>query len=354
MAPRKPITITELSRRLGLAKSTVSKALRNNPEISKRTIARVKAYAQEVGYQPSSLARAIRTGRAQSVGLVLRTMGHNSHKPFLSTFVDGLSSRLAEEQYTLAIATADTEEGVIERHAELIARKAVDAFVIPRTRPIDRRIDLLVDAEVPFTLFGRTGDDASNSWYDIDQHGCYRAAVEHLYSLGHRCIAYLGGDPQYYYETLRRTGFTEAASGYRDLSTYIIEGCIEPEDGEAGAKRMLQLETPPTAFVCALDRVALGCIKQVRALGLRPGKEISVVGYEMIPEGQYAEPPLSSFYVDTYAAGYQIADFLMQQLNGIPAKDLQKLVEAVPMWRGTDGQPTYSPAKLADHLKNNM
>src|SRR5210317_2567404 len=99
MAPKKPITITDLSLQLGLAKSTVSKALRDNPEISKRTIARVKEYAERVGYQPSSLARAIRTGRSHSVGLVLRTKGSNSHKPFLSTFVDGISSRLSENHY---------------------------------------------------------------------------------------------------------------------------------------------------------------------------------------------------------------------------------------------------------------
>lgn len=354
MSPKKPITITELSRQLGLAKSTVSKALRDNPEISRKTIARVKAFAEELGYQPSSLARAIRTGRAQAIGLVLRTKGSNSHKPFLSTFVDGLSSRLAADQYTLAIATADTEEGVVERHAELVARKAVDGFVIPRTRPVDSRIDLLLDAEVPFTLFGRTGQESYLSWYDIDQEGCYEEAVHHLYALGHRCIAYIGGDPQYYYETLRRCGFERGAANYKDLKTYCIEGCVEAEDGEIHAKSLLKTDHPPTAFICALDRVGLGCIKQARALGLRPGREISVVGYEMTPEGQYSEPPLSSFYVDTYAAGYKIADFLMQQLNGIPAKDLQQLVKAVPMWRGTDSTPTYSPAELADHLKNNM
>ena len=354
MAPKKPITITDLSLQLGLAKSTVSKALRDNPEISKRTIARVKEYAERVGYQPSSLARAIRTGRAHSVGLVLRTKGSNSHKPFLSTFVDGISSRLSENHYTLTIATADTEEGVVERHAELIARKAVDGFVIPRTRPQDRRIALLLDAEVPFTLFGRTGEDAYYSWYDIDQKLCYREAVRHLHTLGHRSIAYLGGDPEYYYETLRSSGFNEAARELADLKTHVVDGCIEPEDGEKQVRALLALDCPPTAFVCALDRVGLGCIRQTRLYGLCPGRDISVVGYEMTPEGQYAEPPLSSFFVDTYAAGYRIADFLMQQFNGIPAKDLQQLVKAVPTWRGTDGPPTYSPAELADHLKNNM
>jgi len=345
---KKKITIMELAARLGLSKSSVSKALHGSKEVSPATRKRVKEMADELGYQASAIARAIRSGRASSVGLVLRTDGEHSHKPFLSAFIDGISQRLGKDAYTLTLATANNEADMLKIHADLIATKAVDAFVVPRTMCHDSRADLLKEQGVPFVLYGRTTDCDDYAWYDINQEGYFESLVNKLVELGHSNIAYLGGDDTYFYESLRRDGFMRGIQAAGITDYVCVDHVVDITEGKHEALQLLKGGNPPTAFVCALDRVGIGVIQAAAQLQILAGKHISVAGYDGIPEGEFCQPSLSTCEVDNFKSGFQIADMVLRQIGGEKVSSLQVLGEAKTQWRGSTGPALFQSAALAD------
>lgn len=343
------ITIQDLSDHLGLSKGTVSRALNKYPDIAESTQLRVATAAKKLGYRPSSHAQAIRTGRVKSVGLVLNVAGENAHRPFLSDFLNGISIRLGEEDWTLVVATAQSDENSIEVHSRLIAEQKVDGFILPRTKVHDGRVELLKAKAVPFVLYGRIADPESCSWYDIAGETAIEQAVSRLTGFGHARIGYIGGHPDNNFEHLRRDGYLKglAGAGIARDNDLILEGAMSVEQGFRAARHLLSLPVPPTAIVCALDRAALGACRAAASLGLYVGRDVSVIGYDGIPEGAYATPPLTTFAVDSKHAGGRLADIILKVIRGEAPENFRELVEARLIERQSDGPPAKSPKEIS-------
>jgi len=343
------VTIQDLADHLKLAKGTVSRALNKYPDIAQSTQLRVATAARKLGYRPSSYAQAIRTGRVKSVGLVLNVAGENVHRPFLSEFLNGISLRLGEDEWTLVVATAQSDDNSIEVHSRLIAEQKVDGFILPRTKIEDPRVALLKRQNVPFVLYGRVADIAGCAWYDIAGENAMRAAVARLAGLGHERIAFIGGHADNNFEKLRRDGFAEgmATAGLALVPSLLVEGAMSVEQGHLQARALLTQTAPPTAIVCALDRAALGACRAAGDLGLDVGRDISVIGYDGIPEGAYATPPLTTFAVDSKAAGMRLADIILQVIRGAEATGFGELVDARLIARQSDGPRTKSSKEIS-------
>ena len=346
---RSKITIQDLSDHLNLTKGTVSRALNNYPDIAESTRLRVTNAARKLGYRPSSHAQAIRTGRVKSVGLVLNVAGENVHRPFLSDFLNGISLRLGEEDWTLVVATAQSDENSLDVHARLIAEKKVDGFILPRTKINDARAELLRSKGVPFVLYGRMADITGCAWYDIAGENAMAEAVARLAGFGHARIAFIGGDRDNNFEVLRRRGFVQGleAAGLSFETDLLVEGAMSVAGGLKGARALLTAPVPPTAIVCALDRAALGACRAAAALGLQVGQDISVIGYDGIPEGAYATPPLTTFSVDSKAAGMRLADIILKVIRGADPKAFGELVNARLIERQSDGPCTRTPKEIS-------
>ncbi len=342
------VTIQDLSDHLGLSKSTVSRALNKYPDIAKSTQVRVASAAKKLGYRPSSHAQAIRTGLVKSVGLVLNVAGENAHRPFLAEFLDGISRRLGEEEWTLVVATAQSDEHSLDVHSRLIAEQKVDGFILPRTKIHDARVDLLKSRGVPFVLYGRIADMRGCAWFDIAGEQAMQRAVARLNSFGHQRIAFIGGHADNNFELLRRDGYRAglAAAGIAADEALIAEGAMSIEQGYRAARALLMLPAPPTALICALDRAAVGACRAARELGLDVGRDVSVIGYDGIPEGAYATPPLTTFSVDSKMAGMRLADIITRVIRGADAESFRELAVARLIERQSDGPLTRSPKEI--------
>jgi len=343
------VTIQDLADHLGLAKGTVSRALNKYPDIAAPTQLRVANAAKALGYRPSSHAQAIRTGLVKSVGLVLNVAGENAHRPFLSDFLNGISMRLGDEEWTLVVATAQSDEHSLEVHARLIAEQKVDGFILPRTKIEDARVALLRQKAMPFVLYGRLGEIGDCAWFDIAGEAAMQSAVARLSGFGHRRIAFIGGSIDNNFETLRRDGYLSGleSCGLPRDPELIVEGAMSVQGGFRAAHNLLNLATPPTAIVCALDRAALGASHAAAALGLFVGRDISIISYDGIPEGAYASPPLTTFAVDSKAAGERLADIILQVVRGANSSDFHELGEARLIARQSDGPLTKSPKEIS-------
>lgn len=350
----KRVTISDLVTHLGLTKGTVSRALRGYPDISEDTRRRVAAAAKAMGYRPSSYASSLKTGRIQALGLVLNVDADDAHRPYLSDFLDGLSRRIGEAGWTLTVATAMSAKKVVDMHRRLVAERKVDGFIVPRTRLKDPRVELLQEAAVPFVLLGRTETDAPCAWFDIAGERAIANAVARLTRFGHTRIAYIGGSTEMTLQKMRLAGYRDglrAAHIQFDPDLCLANAMIE-ERGYEAALTLLSLPTPPTAMIFALDRAALGAYKAIKGFGLKIGTDISVIGYDGIPEGAYASPTLTTFSVDLRHAGERLADMFLRRIDGTPPDSLQELEDATLIARRSDGVPRMTSEQIAAHVAN--
>ncbi len=335
---RKRVTINDLAAELGLAKGTVSRALNGYPDIAEATQLRVRRAAERMGYRPMAQAQAIRTGRARSLGLVLNAGRSDAHKPFLTDFLDGISRAASEESWTLTVATAEDETDEVATMARLVDERKVDGFILPRTKTRDARIALLRARNVPFIMYGRTEDPAECAWFDIDGEGAIRAAVLRLAGFGHRRIGYIGGLAEFNYSLLRRQGFLDgmAEAGLTVDPALMADGVFTVEDGAIAGLRLLDHPEPPTAVVCALDVAALGLYRAAGRAERKVGRDLAVISYDGSPEAAAADPPLTTYAVDTRAAGRALAGMLISRIRGTAPEELRQIVPARLIPRESD------------------
>ena len=332
------VTINDLAAELGLAKGTVSRALNGYPDIAEATRLRVARAAERLGYRPLAQAQAIRTGRARALGLVLNAGRSDAHKPFLTDFLDGISRGASEESWTLTVATAEDEADETATMTRLIAERKVDGFILPRTKLRDVRIELLREQAVPFILYGRTGDASGCAWFDISGEEAMRDAVLRLAGFGHRRIGWLGGMPDFNYTHLRREGFLSgmAEAGLVPEPGLMADGVFTVEDGAIAGLRLLDHPEPPTAIVCALDVAAIGLYRAAARAGRFVGRDLAVISYDGSPEAAVADPPLTTYAVDTRAAGRALAAMLIARIRGTPPEELRRVVPARLIPRASD------------------
>ncbi|KPQ10394.1 MAG: LacI family transcriptional regulator [Rhodobacteraceae bacterium HLUCCA09] len=346
-------TITNVAEALGVSKGTVSRALNGYPDISDRTRQRVRQAAERMGYLPSAQAKAIRTGRVGAIGLVLQVGEPDAQRPFLADFLAGLTTAASAENCSLTIATAQDDSETRAALSRLIAERKADGFILPRTRLVDPRIDLLRAAGVPFVLFGRTGDPTGCAWFDLLGEDAMDEAVRRLHALGHRRIGYLGGGVGLAYNALRLAGYRRALAslGLPQAPALETHGGTTMETGAAGAARLMAQPDPPTALVCATDMGALGAHRWACEAGLTIGRDLSLIGYDGVPEGEWVAPPLTTFEVDNRAAGARLAALLLRRIRGEPAEALRETARARLCPRGSDGPPALDPTALARRLE---
>lgn len=324
---RRRVTINDLAGHLGLTKSTVSRALNDYPDIAPGTRKRVKRQAEIMGYSPLSQAQAIKTGRTRSIGLVVQSDLHDGYRPFLSEFFAGMAQEAGSQNWTLAVANADSEEEVTDVYRRLVDERKVDGFVLPRTRTRDPRVTLLRNLDVPFVLFGRTANDSGCAWYDVLGEDAMSEAVQRVYALGHRRIAHMAGQDGYYYSEIRLKGYREglAEVGLKFDADLVERNCATHENGLTAGRALFALDEPPTAIVAAVDMGALGAYQAAAEAGLQIGTDVSVISYDGTPLGAYANPPLTTYEVDSRHAGARLASLLIRRIRGEAPENLREL-----------------------------
>lgn len=342
-------TIADVAERAGTTKGTVSRALNGYPDISSRTRSQVERIAAELGYSPMSQAQSIRTGRVRSLGFVLQTYDHDSHRPFLAGFLSGISRSANAQGWDLTLSTAESQLATQEVLSRLAVERKADGFILTRPERNDPRIDLLRSENIPFVLFGRTEQPEGCCWYDILGEEAMKEAVVRLHRLGHRRIGFVNGGELYSYSTYRLRGYLDGLMecGLEFDRDLVVGNAATTEQGRRSAVALLRLDLPPTAIVCAVDVAALGIYRAAEELGIEVGRDISVIAYDGVPEGLLARPPLTTFSVDRERAGERLATQLISRIRGAEAETLRETETAVLLQRESDRPPIRSSEELA-------
>ncbi|ROU02575.1 LacI family DNA-binding transcriptional regulator [Histidinibacterium lentulum] len=335
-AVRRP-GIRDLAAHVGLSVSTVSRALNGYADVNADTRRKVEEAAERLGYRASFAAATLRSAQTQTVTFMVSKPWTKFVDPFYLGLLDGVELVLQAQGYDLQVVMAREYEAEIDIIRRTVERHRSDALLFGRTRPEDERIDYLQARGFPFVTVGQTLRN-DHDWIDRDGVGLGRQATERLIRFGHTRIAYLSPPLRYTYSHHARQGYRAAlaAAGLSFDPTLEIECYLSRRTGGEALTHLITSGAEPTALFCGNDMIALSAMEAARALGLRPGHDISVIGCDDMPIAALGDPALTSFTQDLDAVGMRMARMVLAKLGGA-TEPLQDLVEARLIPRESDG-----------------
>ncbi len=322
------MNLDELAERLGLSKTTVSRALAGYSDVSAKTRTRVEDAAIAHGYQPNPLAQRLRSGRTDTVGLIISSDLRPFGDAFFVDQVTHLSRTLADQGLDLLLSAADPGDAELTALKRMVGGRRVDAMIVLRTRRQDPRVDYLLDMKIPFVCHGRTEHVRGYAFVDMDGEAAGRMATERSIELGHRSIAFIGPpSSKLTFAWHRHTGYAAAleAAGIEVRQALVLEGQGGEAFGEAATRRLLDLDDPPSAVVCATDLEAMGALRAIADAGLSAGRDVSVIGHDDLPEASRTDPPLATIKQPHAAVGTRLAEIVSKLAKGDDPESYQEV-----------------------------
>ncbi|MEU3458872.1 LacI family DNA-binding transcriptional regulator [Streptomyces sp. NPDC006733] len=326
--PARRPTMKDIARRAGVSESAVSFALNDRPGVSPATRDRVRRVAEQLGWRPSTAARALSGEGAATVGLVLARPAHTlGVESFFLQLVSGIQVVLARRHLGLLFQVVEDlgEECAIYRR--WWAERRVDGLLVVDPRLDDPRPALLDELGLPAVVIGALAPGApahsglSTVW--ADDAGAMASIVDHLYGLGHRRILHIAGLPHLAH-TQRRIRSLRAEAARRGLpDVHSISTDYSDTEGAEATRRALAQPRPPTAIVYDNDVLAMAGLAVANERGLAVPADLSVVAWDDSVLCRSAHPALTALVRDTGSFGRHAAEQLLSLLDGNPAQEIQ-------------------------------
>jgi len=329
-------TIVDIARLAGVSKGTASYALNDRPGVAEATRARVLAAAEELGWRPSSVARALSVPRVQTVGMVIdrpaRTLGI---EPFFMELISGIQSVLSEAGVALLTQVAETPQGEIELLRAWWGERRVDAAFIVDLRVDDPRVPVLVELGLPTVVIGGPGhhDGLPGVWSDEDS--AVRAAVRYLAELGHTRIGHVAGRPEFLHTTIRTTAFAEVGADL-GVKTVSLHTDYTGGQGAAATRALLSADPRPTALLYDNDIMAVAGAAVAQEMRIAVPDELSLIAWDDSPLCELVHPPLTALSRDIPGYGADAAHALLGTANGDEIGDFQAPTARL-VYRGSSG-----------------
>lgn len=312
-AAKKRPTIAEIATRAGVSAGAVSYALNGRPGVSDETRARVIRIADEIGWVPSSAARALRGGGARTVGLIItREPTVLRVEPFFMSFVAGIEQVISARGYALMLhVTPDTRQALATYQQWWSARRVDGVFLTDLTFD-DERVGLLNDIGLPAVVVGDPlyAGGAPAVWSDDPRTA--ETAVQWFADLGHRRIGHVAGPASFVHTRVRSEAMRRECQRRGIELVAEVNTDYTYASGTAACETLLKLPKPPTAIVFDNDVTALAGVRAVIGAGLRVPEDISILAWDDSPLCELSDPPLSALSRDVSAYGADAAEVLLE------------------------------------------
>lgn len=332
---RRP-TIGDVAKLAGVSRATVSFVLNNRPGVAADTQQRVRSAAEELGWTPSSSARALSTGRVRAVGLVLaREPELLGTDPFFPAFMAGIETVISETGDGLMLQMSRFENEV-DTYRRLAADRRVDGVFLTDLRSDDPRPALVAELGLPAVAVGAPDSGTGLPSVNLDDRPAVREAVRHLVELGHRDIAYVAGPDEFVHARRRRQAWSDALAEAGLPEGTLLPGGFTAEGGAHATRMLLERPTPPTAIVYGNDLSATAGMAVAQDAGLRLPEDLSVVGFDDVPLASYTNPPLTTCRANPVSWGRASAQALVELIETGGTADME-LEPAAFVVRGSTG-----------------
>jgi LacI family transcriptional regulator len=296
--------------------ATVSRVLNQIGTVDPELAERVRKAVRELRYMPNTQARALVSGRSRLIGLILSDVTNPFFPQLIQSFEDGAIRR----EYEIIIGSTNYSPERMTQCVRRMLERKVEGVAVMTFGIEQSLLDELCQRGIPVASVGSPGALDAVISLEVDYANGLSEAVQHLFGLGHRQIAFISGPGAIASARRRRDAFAEALArtGLKANTLNILEGDHTMEGGFTASEKLLSRKRPPTAIVCSNDMTAIGVLHSAFGRGLRIPDDLSVIGFDDIHMAQFTVPPLSSIRM----ASTDLAEAALSALigDGSPAR----------------------------------
>jgi LacI family transcriptional regulator len=314
---------------LGVSVVTVSRALRDRPDIARDTKARILDRVKQLNYRPNLMARSLVTGRSSLIGLVVPDLIH----PFFAEIAKALAAALRRKNYFLIVSSSESDPQLEQDEIEHMLAHRLDCFVVASCQKNPESLLRITEAGVPLVLVDRSFQGFASNFVGVNDYRAGELAAAHLIAQGCKRIAHIRGP-------ITRVG-NDRAAGYQRtlkkhrlpaLEKYIVaSGEASDSDGETRGKHameaLLALRPRPDGVFCFNDTVALGAMVKAIDAGLRIPRDLAIVGCGNFHYSSNLRVPLSSVDQKSKQLGERSARMIASLLEKPSARPRSVILE---------------------------
>ncbi|WP_117192690.1 LacI family transcriptional regulator [Rhizobium terrae] len=329
-AVRERPTLKTIAYMTGLGITTVSRALKDAPDIGADTKERVRLVANQLGYQPNRAGVRLRTGKTNVIALVLSI--DDELMGFTSQMVRGISEVLGGTQYHLVVTPHSFEKDPMVPVRYILDTGSADGVIISRIEPDDPRVRLMTERNLPFVTHGRTDMGIVHPYHDYDNEAYAYQAVQKLVEKGRRRIAFLAPQSRFAFYVHSRIGFERGLADFG--ATEVPMGRVTSEtpldEIRAYAERMMRSVEPPDGIMSISGSATIALVAGLEAAGKKLGTDVDMVSKQSAEVLNWIRPEIYAVSEDIRQAGRELAKALMARIDGVGSELLQSVAKPVP------------------------
>lgn len=339
-------TLEDVARAANVSTATVSRCLNTPERVVEKTRLRVLAAVEELGYSPNFGAQALAARRTNTIGAVIPTMENAIFARGLQAFQETISDRKS----MLLVASSYYRHDIEQQQIRSLVARGADALLLIGESRDPAIYAFLRSRRIPYVLAWIFKRDPTHCFVGFDNRAASRKMTERVLQLGHRRIAMIAGVTLYNDRAGARVeGFRDAAAahGVRLTDRDVVEAPYNFTEAAEAFSAIMRYRPRPTAVVCGNDILAIGALKQARAMGLRVPDDVSITGFDDIEISGVTEPGITTVHVPHRRMGKVAAEILIRQLQRkAAASDFEpesRELETRIVERGSLGPPPDGP-----------
>lgn len=329
------ITIKDIARELGVSPSTVSRALKDNPDISKETRDAIHKFAKENNYKPNALALNLRTSRTNTIGVIIPQLIHH----FFSCVLSGIEEVASKAGYNILVAQSNEcyDQEVKIAQSFLSARVCGVITSLAKDTSEYNHYQELIDNNIPIVFYDRICPNIKTGRVVVDDYAGSFAAVEYMIQTGCKRIYFYSADQHLEISKNRRNGFIDAMRKYKiPVDSDMIKFCDTREHAIAITPDILESNDRPDGFFAINDETAAGILYACKLAGLKVPDEVSICGFTDGAIAQNTDPKLTTVEQHGEEVGKSAMQLLIEKLDDKDGnKSNNKIVRTNLVVRGT-------------------
>jgi len=308
------VTIKDIARELQISPSTVSRALKDHPDISPETKKLVNNLADKWNYKPNPIALSLKGGTSRTIGIVVPEIVHY----FFSSVISGIEDYADENDYNVMICQSNEEYEKEVSSIQTLVNSRVDGILISvskLTRSMEH-FHQLKDKKIPLVFFDRISSEVESDRVVVDDaEGAYMA-TKHLILEGRKRIVHLSGPPNLEISKDRIEGYIRALNEFQcSVTEENIVKCDQIQEAEWIVPSLMKRSPPPDAFFCVNDFTAAQTLNLVKKLGFRVPEDVAIVGFTNGQLSMLTDPGLSTVDQHGYDMGREAARLLLERIK---------------------------------------
>lgn len=330
------VTIKDIARELGVSPSTVSRALKDHPDISEATKVQVRELVEKYNYKPNAIALSLRGGKSYTISVIVPQIVHH----FFSSVISGIEEAAQAKGYNVMIfQSSEKYEREVAITQSIQSNRAEGLLVsVSKSTKSFKHFKDLMENDFPIVFFDRVCDELETDKVIVDDYNGAMNAVEHLIKTGCKRIAHFAAPQHLLIGYQRQRGYISALEKNGiEVDDELILQCDTIDQAKEQTPKLMAIKNPPDAIFAVNDLTAIGALTALKKLNFKIPEDISVIGFTDGLVSTVTEPPLTTVSQHGFDIGLKAAELLLRRLDkeGADNQAITEVIKTELIVRGT-------------------